>query len=74
MKINQTIYDASTGKYEIVEVEDTPVIEDELIEQPKTEIELLRDEVQSLKQDVQELNELKESVNMMLIQIEAIKN
>ena len=67
-------YDASTGEYKTIEVEDTPIIEDELIEQPKTEIELLREEVQTLKQDVQELNELKESVNMMLMQIENIKN
>ena len=67
-----TVYDVSTGKYEIMEVEDTPIIEDKQIEQPKTEIELLREEVQSLKQDVQELNELKESVNTMLIQIENI--
>lgn len=68
------VYDASTGKYEIVEAEDTPIIEDEQVEQPKTEIELLKEEVQTLKQDVQELNELKESINMMLIQIKAIKN
>ena len=31
-----TVYDASTGKYEIVEVEDMPVIEEEKVEHQPT--------------------------------------
>ena len=31
-----TVYDVSTGKYEIMEVEDTPVIEEEKVEHQPT--------------------------------------
>ncbi len=62
-----TVYDVSTGKYETIEVEDTPVIEDELIEQPKTEIELLREENQQLKKDVEVMQEALQDLILMTL-------
>lgn len=62
-----TVYDASTGKYEIVEVEDTPIIEDKQIEQPKTEIELLREENQQLKKDVEVMQEALQDLILMTL-------
>lgn len=62
-----TVYDASTGKYEIVEVGDTPIIEDKQIEQPKTEIELLREENQQLKKDVEVMQEALQDLILMTL-------
>lgn len=61
------VYDASTGKYEIVEAEDTPIIEDEQVEQPKTEIELLREENQQLKKDVEVMQEALQDLILMTL-------
>lgn len=73
-----TVYDASTGKYEIVEVEDTPVIEDEKVEhQPTIEeqieeinytLSLLPADIQMemIKKDIENQNKRTKSVNKIL--------
>ena len=73
-----TVYDVSTGKYETIEVEDTPIIEDEQVEhQPTIEeqieeinytLSLLPADIQMemIKKDIENQNKRTKSVNKIL--------